>query len=155
MPETVYGPVSRSSSVAPAEQILPGAPRLWGAPHDDNAALMGGIAGHAGVFSTPADLAAYAEYLLTPRTNSPLGDWLHASLTPHASIEPGTDRGLAWILTADSQVAYHHGFTGTSLYLNPERGSYIVICTNAIYHSPARDRLRPLRDLALLTTAQP
>ena len=151
MPDTVYGPVSRGPQVAPTERTFPGAPRLWGGPHDDNAALMGGIAGHAGVFSTPADLATYAEYLLAGRS----ADWLHASLIPHAAIEPGIDRGLAWILPAGHRVAYHHGFTGTSLYLNLATGRYIVICTNAIYHGPARERLQPLRDLALKVTAQP
>jgi CubicO group peptidase (beta-lactamase class C family) len=155
MPATVYGPVTRTGTVAPTEQILPGAPRLWGGPHDDNAALMGGIAGHAGVFSTPADLAAYAQRLLTSGTSSPLSEWLHASLTPHAPIEPGTSRGLAWILAPGGQVAYHHGFTGTSIYLNPRHGRYIIICTNAIYHGPARERLQPLRDLALHTITQP
>ena len=155
MPATVYGPVTRSSTVAPTEQILPGAPRLWGGPHDDNAALMGCIAGHAGVFSTPADLAAYAEHLLSPSASNPLGEWLHASLAPHAPIESSTSRGLAWILADGGQVAYHHGFTGTSLYLNPRHRRYILICTNAIYHGPARERLQPLRDLALHTITQP
>jgi CubicO group peptidase (beta-lactamase class C family) len=154
MHDTVYGPVSRSEQVAPTEQILPGAPRLWGGPHDDNAALMGGVAGHAGVFSTPADLATYAEHLLAASAGkSQLSDWLYASLTLQAPVEPGTDRGLAWLLAAGQQVAYHHGFTGTSLYLAPACGRYIVICTNAIYHGPARERLRPLRDLALKTAA--
>ena len=152
MPETVYGPVSRSLRVAPTEQILPGAPRIWGGPHDDNAALMGGVAGHAGVFSTPADLATYAEYLLA---GSLPGHWLDASLIPHAAAGPGTDRGLAWVLAAGGKVAGHHGFTGTSLYLSPAEGRYIVICTNAIYCGPARERLQPLRDLALKIAAQP
>ncbi|WP_042391104.1 serine hydrolase domain-containing protein [Streptacidiphilus melanogenes] len=155
MPATAYGPVSRGSQVAPTERILAGAPRIWGGPHDDNAALLGGVAGHAGVFSTPADLAALAVRLLHhyAADDSPVGQWLHDSFTPHAALEPGIDRGLAWILAAGGRVAYHHGFTGTSLYLNPEHGRYLVVCTNAIYHGPARKRLQPLRDLALKTTA--
>jgi CubicO group peptidase (beta-lactamase class C family) len=152
MTGTGYGPVARGDQVAPTEQILPGAPRIWGGLHDTNAALTGGVAGHAGIFSTPADLAAYARYLLAAyQTGTPAGDWMRSSLTPHAVIEPGTHRGLAWILAAGGQVAYHHGFTGTSLYLAPEVGRYIVICTNAIYHGPARERLSPVRDLALKT----
>jgi hypothetical protein len=70
-------------------------------------------------------------------------------------MESGTSRGLAWILAAGGQVAYHHGFTGISLYLNPQHGRYIVICTNVIYYGPARERLQPQRDLALQTIAQP
>jgi CubicO group peptidase (beta-lactamase class C family) len=151
MTSTLYGPVSRSSNVAPTEQRLPGAPRLWGLPHDGNAALLGGVAGHAGVFSTAADLAAYASTLLQGYADgSQLGRWLAVSMQPRAAIEAGLDRGLAWILADDAKVAYHHGFTGTSLYLSPATGRYLAVCTNAVYHhQDNRTRLAPLRALAL------
>ncbi|MEV8324081.1 serine hydrolase domain-containing protein [Kitasatospora sp. NPDC056731] len=151
MPNTTYGPVPRSARVAPTEQRLTGGPRLWGMPHDDNAALLGGVAGHAGVFTTPADLATFATHLLTPHAaGAPLGRWLTHSMQPQAAIEPGLNRGLAWILDDDGRVAYHHGFTGTSLYLAPATGRYLAICTNAVYHhQDNRTRLAPLRTLAL------
>ncbi|WP_327067576.1 serine hydrolase domain-containing protein [Kitasatospora sp. NBC_01302] len=158
MTNTTYGPISRSSQVAPTERRLAGAPRLWGIPHDDNAALLGGVAGHAGVFTTAADLATYAGTLLTcHRDGTRLGRWLAQSMVPQVAIEPGLDRGLAWILADDGQVAYHHGFTGTSLYLAPRTGRYLAICTNAVYHHEAnRTRLAPLRALALKAiTAEP
>ncbi|WP_435191361.1 serine hydrolase domain-containing protein [Streptomyces sp. bgisy126] len=148
MDATAYGPLSRTPQVAPTEQRLPGAPRLWGIPHDDNAVLLGGAAGHAGVFTTARDLARYAEHLLTPGTG--LHGWLRASMLPAAAIETGLDRGLSWIL-APGTVAYHHGFTGTSLYLAPHTGRYLAVLTNAIYGGEARKRLAPLRDLALKT----
>lgn len=153
MSATRYGPVGRGPGVAPTEQRIPGAPRIWGAAHDDNAALMGGVAGHAGVFSTPADLAAYAVHLLTAyrEEGGPRGEWLRTSLVPQATIEPGLDRGLAWVVGHGGPVAYHHGFTGTSLYLAPEAGRYLVVCTNAVYFGPARTRIAPLRSLALKT----
>lgn len=153
MTSTVYGPVGRGPQVAPTEQRIPGAPRIWGSAHDDNAALLGGVAGHAGVFSTPADLAAYATWLLDAHTRSDAdpGEWLRASLAPQAEIEPGLERGLSWILAADGHVAYHHGFTGTSLYLAPDAGRYLVICANAVYHGAARTRIAPLRTLAFKT----
>ncbi|MEV7157032.1 serine hydrolase domain-containing protein [Streptomyces misionensis] len=154
MDATVYGPVARTTRVAPTEQRIPGAPRIWGAPHDDNAGLLGGIAGHAGVFSTPGDLAVYAQRLLAAHADGDehgLGNWLHASLAPQAPIEPGLDRGLSWILAAGGRVAYHHGFTGTSLYLAPDTGRYLVICTNAVYGGNARTKIAPLRALALKT----
>lgn len=154
MAATVYGPVARTPQVAPTEQRIPGAPRIWGTPHDDNAALLGGIAGHAGVFSTPVDLAVYAQRLLVAHADGDahgLGEWLHASLVPQAPIEPGLARGLSWILAAGGRVAYHHGFTGTSLYLAPETCRYLVICTNAIYGGNARTKITPLRALALKT----
>ncbi len=151
MISTAYGPVARAAHVAPTEQRLAGAPRIWGAPHDENAALMGGVAGHAGVFSSGADLSAYAEWLLAAYAggDSGLGEWLQASLVPQAAIEPGLDRGLSWIIADGGRTAYHHGFTGTSLYLAPDIGRYLAICTNAVYHGPARTRIAPLRTLAL------
>ncbi|WP_372408854.1 serine hydrolase domain-containing protein [Streptomyces luteireticuli] len=151
MAATVYGPITRTPQVAPTERRFPGAPRIWGAAHDDNAALLGGVAGHAGVFSTPHDLATYARQLLISDGSSPLGDWWRAGTVPQAAIEPGLDRGLSWIFAHGGTVAYHHGFTGTSLYLAPNTGRYVVICTNAVYHGPARTRIAPLRALALKT----
>ncbi|MEU0110696.1 serine hydrolase domain-containing protein [Streptomyces sp. NPDC006251] len=152
MNATLYGPVTRTAQVAPTEQRIPGAPRIWGTAHDDNAGLLGGIAGHAGVFSTPADLATYAQRLLTVHhSDDSLGRWMHTSFVPQAPIEPGLDRGLSWILAAGGRIAYHHGFTGSSLYLAPDTGRYLAICTNAIYHGNARTRIAPLRTLALKT----
>ncbi|MCK8680160.1 serine hydrolase domain-containing protein [Streptomyces lichenis] len=156
MPATTYGPLARSSRVAPTEPRFPGAPRLWGAAHDDNAALLGGVAGHAGVFASAHDLATYAERLLDSyaTADAPLGAWFRAGLVPQAEIEPGLHRGLAWVTAHGGHTAYHHGFTGTSLYLAPAAGRYLVITTNAIHNGPARTRLAPLRALALkvLTT---
>lgn len=115
---------------------------------------MGGIAGHAGVFSTPGDLAAYAQALITAyQDGGALSGWLRASLGPHAPIEPGLDRGLSWVLADGGRTTYHHGFTGTSLYLAPDTGRYLVICTNAVYHGAARTRIAPLQSLALKTIA--
>jgi CubicO group peptidase (beta-lactamase class C family) len=151
MEEIAYGPVGRSLRVAPTEALIPGAPRIWGSAHDDNAVTMGGVAGHAGVFAPAADLATYAEALLTVGPDTQLGAWWRASLTPQADIEPGLARGLGWIIAAGGMVAYHHGFTGTSLYLAPATGRYLVIATNAVYNGPARTRIAPLRELALKT----
>ncbi|MFJ8441909.1 serine hydrolase domain-containing protein [Kitasatospora griseola] len=146
---TAYGPLPRDPQLAPTEQRLRDAPRTWGAPHDPSAALLGGVAGHAGVFSCADDLAAYAEHLLAGA--SPLADWFTESRRPHAAVEPGLHRGLAWLVTDDGGAAYHHGFTGTSLFLAPATGRYVVLCTNAVYHGWDRARLADLRTLALRT----
>ncbi|MBT2406799.1 MULTISPECIES: serine hydrolase [unclassified Streptomyces] len=147
MNHTSYGPVAQSPRVAPTEQ-REDHDRLWGAVHDDNAAIMGGVAGHAGVFAPAADLATYAEYLLAGE-ETVLGAWLRAGLTPQAEIEPGLHRGLGWILAAGDTVAYHHGFTGTSLYLAPATGRYIAITTNAVHNGASRTLIAPLRERAL------
>ncbi|MFF4449200.1 serine hydrolase domain-containing protein [Streptomyces sp. NPDC001502] len=152
MEDTEYGPLPSTQRIAPTEQ-RPGAARLWGTVHDENAATMGGTAGHAGAFSTADDLATYADALLDPRPDNPLGTWLRASMTPHAEIEPGLHRGLGWILAGGDTIAYHHGFTGTSLYLAPATGRYVVLSTNAVHNGTARTRLAPLRELILKTIA--
>ncbi|MYV97041.1 serine hydrolase domain-containing protein [Streptomyces sp. SID3343] len=148
MTATTYGPIARAVHVAPTEQRLTAAPRIWGAVHDDNAALMGGVAGHAGVFTTTGDLATYAEHLLDPADPLGLAAWFEAGRTPQVSIEPGIDRGLAWLLADDAQAVYHHGWTGTSLFLAPATGRYLAICTNAVYHGRPSTRVAPLRALA-------
>ncbi|MFQ6144185.1 hypothetical protein ACLMNJ_14035 [Streptomyces seoulensis] len=83
MNATVYGPVARTPQVVPTERRIPHPPRIWGAAHDDNTVLLGGIAGHAGGFSTPSDLVVYAQRLVTAYAD---GD------------EHGLDRGLSWIV---------------------------------------------------------
>ncbi|MGW7101395.1 serine hydrolase domain-containing protein [Streptomyces sp. NPDC054838] len=174
MGRTSYGPVPQAPDVAPTEHP-DGHDRLWGWVHDENAATMGGVAGHAGVFAPAADLATYAEHLLgghsrpshpspahpdpahadpatgDPADASPLCRWLRESLAPQAEIEPGLYRGLGWVLAAGGTVAYHHGFTGTSLYLAPATGRYVVIATNAVHNGAPRIRLAPLRERALKT----
>jgi CubicO group peptidase (beta-lactamase class C family) len=157
---TAFSPVGRSPNVAPTERFLPGAPRIWGRAHDENARLLGGVAGHAGVFSTAGDLARYAAWLLDSAT--PLHDWLRRSVRREVDVPPpytvtegsavGDDlaRGLAWLVTGDG-VAYHDGFTGPSLYLVPETGRYLALATNAIYGGRERPGLRRLRERLLVT----
>ena len=167
MGATGYGPVRRDSAVAPTERYFPDAPRIWGQAHDDAARLLGGVAGHAGVFATTADLAGYAGWLLNP--HAPLADWLRESLRPVVSVpvaQPesegapvgsGLMRGLGWMLT-DGGVAYHDGFTGPSLYLRPHPtgsgGRFLALGTNAVYAGRARPGLRKLRQLLLDTIEQ-
>ncbi|WP_330331353.1 beta-lactamase family protein [Streptomyces sp. NBC_00536] len=151
MDRTAYGPLAQSPEVAPTEH-RDGHDRLWGAVHDENAAAMGDVAGHAGVFAPAADLATYAEHLLSAGPGSPLGDWLAASLVPVAEIDPGLHRGLGWIVGAGGAVAHHHGFTGASLFLAPAAGRYVVITANAVHDgAAARTRIAPLRERVLKT----
>ncbi|MFF4583399.1 serine hydrolase domain-containing protein [Streptomyces sp. NPDC001373] len=150
MADTSYGPLPSTPRIAPTEQ-RPGAQRLWGSVHDENAATMGGVAGHAGAFAPASDLATYAEALIGTHADARLGAWLRESMTAHAEIEPGLARGLGWILASGNTVAYHHGFTGTSLYLAPATGRYIALTTNAVHNGPARTRIAPLRELILKT----
>lgn len=148
MPSTTYGPLARSPAVAPTEHRLPGAAPTWGVVHDEAAALMGGIAGHAGVFSTAIDLGAFARELLRvhdgPDTGVLPAGFVEESWTPQVHVGTGLSRGLAW-LVADDGVVHHNGFTGTSLFLHPASGRYVGVLTNAVHYGRRRTGLPDLR----------
>ncbi|MBE1464454.1 serine hydrolase domain-containing protein [Kibdelosporangium phytohabitans] len=150
MHSTSYGPLPADEHVAPTERRLIGTRPTWGVVHDESAALMGGVAGHAGVFSTAADMVRFARGILGARQeDSPLGRYVHDSFRVYAS-QDGTRRGLGWIVVPESGTAYHHGFTGTSLYLSPDSDRFMVVLTNAVFVSRDRRRLKALRADALV-----
>ncbi len=115
---------------------------LRGVVHDPTARRMGGVAGHAGLFSTADDLARFAQALLS-------GDTILSSLdvekmsTPQQPATAASLRGLGWDI--DSPFASnrgellpvgsfgHTGFTGTSLWIDPVTETYVIILTNAVH----------------------
>lgn len=115
---------------------------LRGVVHDPTARRMGGVAGHAGLFSTADDLAVFAQALLGG------GKVLHRATlekmtTPQEAANAASLRGLGWDI--DSPFASnrgellpvgsfgHTGFTGTSLWIDPVTDTYIVLLTNAVH----------------------
>ncbi len=152
MSATAYGPLPRSPSVAPTERRIPGTAPTWGVVHDEAAALMGGVAGHAGVFSTAIDLGVFARELLHRYSEGGPADsfagYLRQSWTPGVFVERGYSRGLAWLVTDDG-VVFHNGYTGTSLVLHPETGRYVGLLTNAVHLGRRRTGLGDLRAAAL------
>jgi uncharacterized protein YbbC (DUF1343 family)/CubicO group peptidase (beta-lactamase class C family) len=127
--------------IAPTERDEKGN-LLRGVVHDPSARRMGGVAGHAGVFSTADDTARFAEALLSG--GFPLSPLAVEKMTapqqpPNASVL----RGLGWDL--DSPYSSnrgellpigsfgHTGFTGTSLWIDPSTQTYIVLLTNAVH----------------------
>ncbi|ONK13370.1 serine hydrolase domain-containing protein [Streptomyces sp. MP131-18] len=137
-----------------------------GTVHDENAYHLGGVAGHAGVFSTARDLAVLGQAMLNGGRYGParlLGaDLVRQMLSDHnAGLGPGTARGLGWQLNQPdwmgelaSPTAFGHaGFTGTSLVADPANGALLVLLANRVH--PTRERgtgnaLRraPARELA-------
>jgi uncharacterized protein YbbC (DUF1343 family)/CubicO group peptidase (beta-lactamase class C family) len=115
---------------------------LRGIVHDPTARRMGGVAGHAGLFSNADDLAKFAQALLS-------GDRILGRLaiekmsTPQQPATASSLRGLGWDI--DSPFASnrgellpvgsfgHTGFTGTSLWIDPVTNTYIIILTNAVH----------------------
>jgi uncharacterized protein YbbC (DUF1343 family)/CubicO group peptidase (beta-lactamase class C family) len=115
---------------------------LRGVVHDPTARRMGGVAGHAGLFSTAGDLALYAQDLLTGfRILRPVT--VEKMSTPQTPANAPSQRGLGWDI--DSPFASnrgellpvgsfgHTGFTGTSLWIDPTTQTYIILLTNAVH----------------------
>jgi CubicO group peptidase (beta-lactamase class C family) len=131
---------------------------LRGEVHDENAYAMGGVAPHAGLFSTAADLGRLAQLLLDGGTAG--GRRLAsrrtvAQFTERAGI-PGSTWALGWDTptrngysaggTRLSGRAFGHlGFTGTSLWIDPERELYVVLLTNRVHPSRENIRIRAVR----------
>jgi len=118
---------------------------LVGDVHDNYAAALGGVAGHAGLFGTAPAVGAFARTLLRASRgdqDSPL-PFLPAYVTDflRKSNVPGSSRALGWdtMLPTSScgtrmspQAFGHVGFTGTSLWIDPVRDRYFVLLTNRV-----------------------
>ena len=115
---------------------------LRGVAHDPTARRMGGVAGHAGVFSTADDLAKFAQALLSGGTIlSPLA--IEKMTTPEQPPNATVARGFGWDLDSPFSTnrgellpvgSYGHtGFTGTSLWIDPTTRTYIILLTNAVH----------------------
>jgi uncharacterized protein YbbC (DUF1343 family)/CubicO group peptidase (beta-lactamase class C family) len=142
--------------IAPTERVSPGGAMLRGVVHDPRARALGGIAGHAGLFATADDLAAFASSLLGEsghvRILSPLA--VRAMVAP-GSTPPRQRRGLGWDIESPYNAPRgdffgptsfgHTGFTGTSLWIDPETRTFVVVLTSRLHpdgKQPAPTELR-------------
>ncbi len=115
---------------------------LQGVVHDANAWAIGGVAGHAGLFSSARDLATFAQLLLDGGTYASVRIVSPQSVARWTSRQgSGTSRGLGWDTPAPTSSAGryfsprsfgHTGFTGTSLWIDPERGLFVVLLMNRV-----------------------
>jgi uncharacterized protein YbbC (DUF1343 family)/CubicO group peptidase (beta-lactamase class C family) len=159
MNETTFQPPAAwLPRIAPTERPSRASPPLRGVVHDPTARNMGGVAGHAGVFSTADDLARFAQMMLNAgeldgvRVFSPL---TVAKFTePQSPPDQPILRGLGWDI--DSPLSGnrgelfpigsygHTGFTGTSIWIDPSTQTYVILLANSV-HPTARPALTPLR----------
>lgn len=123
-----------------ATEIYDGVATL-GVVHDENAQAAGGVAGHAGLFGTLADVIGS------------LPPWLHADAAHRDAMRdrtagPGGNRGLGWTCRGDGydilsagwgpHAVSHTGFTGTSMALDPDTGRWAVLLTNHVHYGRGR-----------------
>ncbi len=128
--------------IAPtAADELRGGP-LQGTVHDANAWAIGGVSGHAGLFSTARDLAVFAQMLLDGGTYGAVRVVSAPTIARWTSRQgTGKSRALGWDIPAPGSSAGryfsprsfgHTGFTGTSLWIDPERGLFVVLLMNRV-----------------------
>ncbi len=160
MKDTMYlPPMALRRRIAPTERDEHGR-ILRGVVDDPTARYMGGVAGHAGVFSTAADLAKFCQMILDggdglfdPATIR-LFTTLHSPANQPGSLSKPIQRGLGWDI--DSPYSRprgelfpigsfgHTGFTGTSFWIDPASKTYVILLTNSI-HPHRRPAITPLR----------
>jgi CubicO group peptidase (beta-lactamase class C family) len=137
---------------------------LIGEVHDNYAAALGGIAGHAGLFGTAGGVGRFARAVLRAALDdrtipSPLTPAL-VQLASRKSRVPGSSRALGWDTmlptsscgTQLSPAAFGHvGFTGTSLWIDPVLDRYFVLLTNRVCGGGTSEQMqtvrRPFHDL--------
>lgn len=137
-------PASWRSRIAPTEMDTTYRHRLvHGEVHDENAASMGGISGHAGLFSTAPDLVTFAQFLLRPAR---VVDAATVAMFTRVQRPGFSSRALGWDTPSEGSSAGtrllpgafgHTGFTGTSIWIDPAQDLFIILLTNRVH--PTRE----------------
>ena len=130
----------------------------WGEVQDPTTYLFGGVAGHAGVFSTADDLSLFAQMLLNggeSQCTRILSPGAVVAMTKPQNI-PGSSihRGLGWDIESPLSKEFnasfpagsfgHTGYTGTSIWIEPRSKTYLIILTNRL-HPSGKGQVKPLR----------
>jgi CubicO group peptidase (beta-lactamase class C family) len=167
MTDTFFVPLERGSAALPeplkrriaATENCPWRDRiLWGEVHDPNTSAMGGVAGHAGLFSTVDDVMKFGRTIVDVwhgRSDALPGDTLRKFLT-RQNLPDSSEWALGWdtpTAGSSSSGKYfskdsvgHLGFTGTSLWIDLERELVVVLLTNRVHLVAKKSRfaLRPI-----------
>ncbi|HEX2190715.1 MAG TPA: serine hydrolase, partial [Longimicrobiaceae bacterium] len=163
----VYAPLGMSSTLYLPPQVLrpataPAASRseqgyaLRGVVHDANAFRLGGVAGHAGLFSTALDMAVYAQTMLNGGSYGTHRVYTPETVRRFTAIRTRVgNRGWGWDVpvSRSSAGSYfsarsfgHTGFTGTSVWIDPEQELFVVLLTNRTYGDAGQRAVLELRE---------
>jgi beta-N-acetylhexosaminidase len=177
MKETMFRPPKKLwPSIAPTEFDANFRKRLvQGEVHDENAFAIGGVSGHAGLFSTAPDLAAFCQMLLNG------GVYAHQRILRRATVAQfttpqklsGGTRTLGWAVPTEGGSSGHYfsahsfghtGYTGTSIWIDPDRQLFVVLLTNRVHPTRENTKIQQVRPalhdavmqaLGFATTAAP
>jgi len=153
-------PFSIRSRIAPTQVDDARGGLLWGTVHDENAWAMGGVAGHAGLFSTAKDLALFSMMILNGGEGVNGVRIVKPATIARWTARQGKEstRALGWDSPEGGSSAGqffspwsfgHTGFTGTSIWIDPEKDLFVVVLTNRV--NPTRNNTRHVqlrRDVA-------
>jgi CubicO group peptidase (beta-lactamase class C family) len=158
MAGTMFHPAAElRARIAPTENDSEFRKRvLRGEVHDENAWVMGGVSGHAGLFSTAGDLAVFCQMLLNG------GQYAHQRLLRRSTIAQFTaadslsanTRALGWnVPTPESSSGRyfsprsfgHTGFTGTSMWVDPDKQLFVVLLTNRVHPTRQNEKIQQVR----------
>jgi CubicO group peptidase (beta-lactamase class C family) len=158
--QATYHPSPKARRRTAPSALWRGQP-IQGQVNDPNAAILGGVAGHAGIFATGTDLARYAQAWLKNGAGQ-TGQWVSAG-TMRRFLSKGTNSGprlLGWDTpepnaeepslygTLISNAAYGHtGFTGTELWVDPTNDLFLVFLTNRTFDPRVRNSAHGLRSI--------
>lgn len=156
MNDTNFRPAdSLQYRIAPTEVTPPRGYPLRGEVHDENAYALGGVAGHAGLFSSASDLAVFAQMLLNKGEINGVRLISDSTISLFTRRTAGT-RALGWD-TADgegssgsflSERAFGHtGYTGTSMWIDPDREMFVILLTNRVHAARARRPSKVIADV--------
>jgi CubicO group peptidase (beta-lactamase class C family) len=155
MRETGFRPGVPRDRIAATERDTARGGLIWGEVHDPNAWAIGGVAGHAGLFGSARDLAVFAQMLLNggeygavrilrPQT---IARWTAPQVA-------GSSRALGWDTPSGESSAGrffstrsfgHTGYTGTSMWVDPERGLFVILLTTRVNPTAENQKQAPLR----------
>jgi CubicO group peptidase (beta-lactamase class C family) len=156
----------RRERTAPTEKV--DGEDLRGIVHDPRSRALGGVAGHAGLFSTADDLAIFANMMLNQGRGAS-GQVILKPETVAAMIDPGSTperqrRGLGWDVDTPFSAPRgkgfglrsfgHTGFTGTSLWLDPETESFVIVLASRLHPSGSSGSTNPLRAAVATAAAE-
>jgi len=140
----------------PVNPVWPNDPIGSSSPRfDENAYALGGVAGHAGLFSTASDLAVFAQMLLNGGSYNGTRIVADSTVKLFTRRAAGT-RALGWDTCGGhgscgkylGESAYGHtGFTGTSLWIDPDREMFVVLLTNRVHAARARRPAKVISDV--------
>ena len=156
MTDTDFRPAdSLRHRVAPTEVAAPRGYPVRGEVHDENAFALGGVAGHAGLFSTAADLSIFAQMMLNGGTYNGVRVVSDTTVRLFTRRAAGS-RALGWDTcngdggcgTHLGDRAYGHtGFTGTSIWIDPDREMFVVLLSNRVHAARARRPAKVISDV--------